>query len=65
MADSEVSLYCYGHGQINRAWVSENCHFPECDKIVSDKSNQFSRAENTETDTIRSDKTIRRLRLES
>ena len=40
MADSKVSLYCYGHGQINGSWVPENFHFcHECDKIVFDKSN--------------------------
>ena len=33
MADSKVSLYCYGHSQINGSWVPENFHFcHECDK---------------------------------
>ena len=41
MADSKVSLHCNGHSQIDGAWLSENCHFPKCDKIVFDKSNQI------------------------
>ena len=27
MTDSKVSLHCNGHGQIDGAWLSENCHF--------------------------------------
>ena len=29
MTDSKVSLHCNGHGQIDGAWLSENCHFPQ------------------------------------
>ena len=40
-ANADISLHCNGHSQIDGAWLSENCHFPKCDKIVFDKSNQI------------------------
>ena len=33
MADSEVSLYCYGHGQINGAWYQKTAIFQNVTKL--------------------------------